>query len=139
MGQPSQELDLGRHQLVAESGHCHDALGVGVVAFDLSAQRRHVRVAGSLVCDVGALPEMLHDLAAGEDSSGFFGEKSKQLVLGRAARNRLAVSLHFVLDDVDVNPRSRRTVESPMGSNSRRRRIARTRLKSSTSEPGLVM
>src|SRR5438105_3282764 len=72
------------------------------VPLDFSAQRRNVRVARPLVADVGALPEMLHDLAPREDSPRLLGEQGEQVVFRWCERHRLAVGGHFMLDDVDA-------------------------------------
>jgi hypothetical protein len=61
-----------------------------------------VRVAGAPVADVGALPEMLQNLAAREDSSWLLGEQCEQVVFPRRQRYRLTVGHNLMLDDVDA-------------------------------------
>src|SRR5207237_10893627 len=61
-------------ELVADRTHRHQTLRLRRVALDLPAQVRDVDVAGALVADVGAAPEVLHDLAPREDAVGLSGE-----------------------------------------------------------------
>src|SRR5439155_24841965 len=65
---------LGGHQLVPEAGYGDDPFWMRWVALNLPSECRHMGVAGALVSDVGALPEMLHDLAACENSPRLVGE-----------------------------------------------------------------
>ena len=58
-------------------------------------------VARAFVADVGALPEVLHDLAAREDATGVAGEQCEQVVLRGRERDRIAIGGYLVLDDVD--------------------------------------
>jgi len=54
---------LQRQKLVAAAANRHQPLRVGRVALDLAADVRDVQVARPLVADVGAVPEVAHDLA----------------------------------------------------------------------------
>jgi len=90
-----------RDQLVAEPWDREDPLRVRRIALDFSAKCRDVCVARSFVSDVGALPEVLHDLAARKNATWLAGEQREQVVLGRRERDRLAVSGYLVLDNVD--------------------------------------
>src|SRR5204863_8253305 len=77
-------------ELVAAAPDRHDPLGPSRVALDLAADVRDVQVAGSLVADVRAVPEVAHDLAAREDPLRLAGEQREQLQLERAQRELLA-------------------------------------------------
>jgi hypothetical protein len=50
-----------------------------MVALDLLPERRHVRVAGALVTDIGALPQALRDLAAAEDTLRLLEEQHEHV------------------------------------------------------------
>src|SRR4051794_27337191 len=54
---------LRRNELVAGPADRHDPLRLRRVALELAPQVRRVDVAGVLVADVRALPQVLHDLA----------------------------------------------------------------------------
>src|SRR6478672_10488250 len=88
-------------QFVAEAGNRDDPLRVRRIALDFSSECRDVCVARAFVADVGALPEVLHDLAAREDATWVAGEQREQVVLRRRERDRLAIRGYLVLDDVD--------------------------------------
>ncbi len=68
-------------ELVADAAHREHQLGPLRVALDLLAQVRDVDVAGSLVAVELGLPELLHDLRAGEDLAGAADEQAQQLEL----------------------------------------------------------
>src|ERR1044072_3633319 len=67
-----------RAERVADSTHRHDPLRIARIELDLPAQVRNVDVTRTLVADVRALPEMLHDLPAAEDSLRLLGKEQQQ-------------------------------------------------------------
>src|ERR1044072_8573087 len=83
-------LNLRGVELVADAAYGADELGVLGVALDLLAQVRDVDVAGALVAVELGLPELVHDLAAGEDLSGAADQEAEQLELGAGEADRLA-------------------------------------------------
>src|SRR3989304_5938756 len=74
---------------------------MGRVSLDLPAEVRDVRVARARVADVGALPEVLHDLVAGEDLAGPLGEEAEQLELRGREADGLPVDRDRVAREVD--------------------------------------
>src|SRR5438094_9114531 len=89
-------------ELVAAAPDRHDPLGPSRVALDLAANVRDVEVAGSLVSDVRAVPEVAHDLAPREDASGLAGEQGQQLQLERGQRYLLVGETCFVLGEIEL-------------------------------------
>ena len=109
------------------------------VTLDLAAQVRDVHLAGVLVADVLARPEMLHELAARDDRFRLLGQQGQDLELRQGQVDSVAVDEHLVPAEVDLEAAELRTVAPPPArSSSRRRRIARTRLSSSALENGFV-
>ena len=95
---------------------------------------------GVLVPDVLARPQVLHQLAPGDDPLRPLREEREHLELRQRQPHGLAVDRHLVAAEVEVESaevadgraRAVRTVSS------RRRRIARTRLRNSAVENGFV-
>src|ERR671933_228103 len=90
------------HEPVADPAHGEQALRVRRVALDLAAQVRDVDVAGALVAYVGAVPEVLHDLAAAEDALRLGGKEREQPELRRGQAHALAVDPHLVAGQVEA-------------------------------------
>lgn len=64
-------------------------------------------VAGASGSDVGALPELLHDLGAAEDAFGLLGEQEEQLELGKGELDRVSVHSDLMTGEVDLDPAPR--------------------------------
>ena len=77
----------GRNELVAEAWDGDDSFRVRGIKLDLSAQAGDVRITRSLVTDIVALPETLHDLATREDPSRVLGKQRQQVVFRRGERD----------------------------------------------------
>src|ERR1700740_1548196 len=92
----------GRDELVARAAYGHEPLRLGRVALDLPAQVRDVHLAGVLVADVLARPEVLHQLAPGDDRVGLLGKEGENLELRQRQVNALAVDEHLVPAEVDL-------------------------------------
>src|SRR6185436_12710652 len=67
--------------LIANAAHGQDQLRLLRVALDLLAQVRDVDVAGALVAIELGLPQLLHDLGAGENLARAGDEEAQQLEL----------------------------------------------------------
>src|SRR4029077_9844344 len=76
--------------------------GLGRIPLDLSPQVRDVHLAGVLVADVLARPEMLHELAARDDRLGPLGQKGENLELRERQVDADSVDQHLVADEVDL-------------------------------------
>src|SRR6478752_7502237 len=75
------QLGRGGVELVADAAYGEDELGVLGVALDLLAEVGDVDVTGSLVAVELGLPQLLHDLGAGEDLAGAADEEAQELEL----------------------------------------------------------
>src|SRR5262249_28052716 len=88
-------------ELVADAAHGDDQLRALGIALDLLTEVGDVDVAGALVAVELGLPELLHDLAAGEDLAGAADEQAQQLELRAGEADRLATHGGDVADEVD--------------------------------------
>src|SRR2546421_8560805 len=89
-------------QLVADAANGDEAARPPRGRLDLPPQVRDVDVAGALVADVRAVPQVLHDLAAAVDALGLLGEEGEQAELRRRQPDRVAVDPHLVPGDVEL-------------------------------------
>src|ERR1700757_2543670 len=92
----------GRDELVPGAADRHEPLRLGRVALDLPPQVRDVHLAGVLVPDVLARPEVLHELAARDDRVRLLGEEGEHLELGQRQVDAVAVAEHLVPAEVDL-------------------------------------
>src|SRR5262249_30904117 len=97
----------GCDEHVAGAADGHEALRLRGIALDLPAQVRDVHLAGVLVADVVARPEVLHELAAGDDRFRLLGEEREHLELRERQVDALAVDEHLVAAEVDVESAER--------------------------------
>src|SRR5215217_8449992 len=89
-----------RREAVAHAADGDHAI-FAVAAFQLPADVRYMDVGGSLVADVAALPQVLHDLAPRERPV-LGGEEGEQPELGRRQPHRLAGDPCLVTCEVDL-------------------------------------
>src|SRR6266542_1842700 len=107
----------GRKEGVADPPDRYEPIRVARIELDLPAQVRDVDVAGPLVADVGALPQVLHDLPPAEDPLRLFREEHEQPELGARQVDELAGDRDPVSGEVDpdvpdlADPAGGRSVE----------------------------
>ena len=71
------------------------------IGLELATQVGDVDVAGSLVSDVRALPEVLHDLLAAEDALWLTREQVEEPELGRCQRDQVSIDAYLVTDWIE--------------------------------------
>src|SRR5918995_3065724 len=90
-----------RRELVADAAHRHHQLGVLGVALDLLAQVRDVDVAGAHVAPELGLPQLLHDLLAGEDLARALRQQPQHLELRPGQVDGLAADRDQMAGEID--------------------------------------
>src|SRR5215210_4179068 len=91
-----------RNELVTDATYRHHPFRVRSVAFDLVPEVRDVDVAGALVPDVRRVPQVLHDLAAAEDTLRLLREQHEELELGRGEPLVVAVDRNLVANRIEL-------------------------------------
>src|SRR5436190_4439192 len=89
-------------QLVTRAANRHESLRLPRVTLELPSEVRDVEVAGPLVPDVVAVPEMAHDLGTGEDAFRLRREQSEQLQLEGRQHYHLPTDGRLVLREIDL-------------------------------------
>src|SRR5579864_9756981 len=98
---------LDGEELVARAAYRHEPLRPRRVALDLAPEVRDVHLAGVLVADVLARPEVLHELAAGDDALRPLGEEREHLELRQRQPHGLAVDCDLVAAEVEAQAAER--------------------------------